>query len=72
MVIYSTSEVVQGDLDDFIFANDEDLYGFYQEIIQTFQDKKDEKAKKEVDEFLPLMSQKGSGDDISVSGIING
>ena len=56
---------------DDCFANDEDLYGFYQEIIQTFQDKKDEKAKKEVDEFLPLMSQKGSGDDISVIGVIN-
>ena len=57
---------------DDCFANDEDLYGFYQEIIQTFQDKKDKTAQKEVDEFLPLMSQKGSGDDISVSGIING
>lgn len=56
---------------DDCFANDEDLYGFYQEIIQTFQDKKDKTAQKEVDEFLPLMSQKGSGDDISVSGIIN-
>lgn len=26
MVIYSTSEVVQGDLDDFIFANEEDWH----------------------------------------------
>lgn len=52
------------------FASDEDLYGFYQELFQTFQEKKAEQAHKEIDNFLPILSEKGSGDDISVSGII--
>lgn len=56
---------------DDCFANDEDLYGFYQEVIQTFQEKSFKEAKQEIDHFLPVMSKKGSGDDISVSGIIN-
>ena len=55
---------------DDCFANDEDLYGFYQEVIQTFREKNYKIAIKEIDDFLPVMSQKGSGDDISVGGII--
>ncbi len=56
---------------DDCFANDTDLYGFYQEVVRTFREKKYKKACREIDEFLPLMSARGSGDDISVSGIIN-
>ena len=55
---------------DDCFANDEDLYSFYNEVIQTFQEKSFQDAYKELDSFLPVMSEKGSGDDISVSGII--
>lgn len=53
------------------FANDTDMYGFYEEIIRTFREKTYEEAYKEVDAFLPVLSEKGSGDDISVSGVIN-
>ena len=53
------------------FANDKDLYGFYQEIIQTFQEKKLKQALNEIEGFLPILSEKGSGDDVSVAGIIN-
>lgn len=56
---------------DDCFANDEDLYGFYQEVFQTFQEKDLKDARAEIDDFLPKMSEKGSGDDISVSGIVN-
>lgn len=56
---------------DDCFANDADLYGFYQEVYQMFQEKKFRDAFAELDAFLPEMSAKGSGDDISVSGIIN-
>ena len=52
------------------FANDTDMYGFYEEIIRTFREKPYEEAYKEVDAFLPVLSEKGSGDDISVSGVI--
>lgn len=53
------------------FSNDDDLFGFYQEVVQTFQEKNSELAKEEIDNYLPVLSEKGSGDDISVSGIIN-
>lgn len=56
---------------DDCFANDEDLYGFYGEVIQTFREKKDKDAYADVDAYLPIMSEKGSGDDISMSGIVN-
>ena len=52
------------------FANDADMYGFYEEIIRTFREKSYEEACQEVDDFLPVLSEKGSGDDISVSGVI--
>lgn len=53
------------------FSSDDNLYGFYQEVLQTFQEKSVELAKEEIDNYLPVLSQKGSGDDISLSGIIN-
>ena len=54
------------------FANDTDMFGFYQEILRTLRSKKKAKRKKKVEvrDFLPILSQKGSGDDISVAGII--
>ncbi len=67
---FPTAIFVGSDGVDDCFANDKDLYGFYREVIQTFRDKPYRKARKEVDEFLPVMSERGSGDDISVSGII--
>ena len=53
------------------FATDADLYGFYEEVVCTFREKSYEEAKEEVDKFLPVLSEKGSGDDVSVSGVIN-
>lgn len=67
---FPTALFVGSDGVDDCFANDEDLYGFYHEVIQTFQEKSFQDAYKEVDSFLPVMSENGSGDDISVSGII--
>lgn len=68
---FPTAIFVGSDGVDDSFANDEDLYGFYQEVFQTFQEKEFKEAYTEVNTFLPKMSKKGSGDDISVSGIIN-
>lgn len=55
---------------DDCFANDGDLYGFYAEVIRTFKEKEFREAYKELDAFLPVMSENGSRDDISVSGIL--
>ena len=70
---FPTAIFVGSDGVDDCFANDEDLYGFYQEVIRTCQEKrfKEKKCRKDLDDFLPVMSEKGSGDDISISGIIN-
>lgn len=69
---FPTAIFVGSDGVDDCFVNDEDLYGFYQEVIRTCEEKKfkEKKCKKELDEFLPIMSEKGSGDDISISGIL--
>lgn len=67
---FPTAIFVGTDGVDDCFANDDDLYGFYEEVIQTFREKDFDKARAEIDSFLPTMSEKGSGDDISISGII--
>ena len=56
-------------VDDSFLSND-DLYVFYQELYQTFQEKGRVQERKEFDCYLPILSEKGSGDDISISGII--
>lgn len=53
------------------FATDADIYGFYEEVARTFREKTYEEACEEMDKFLPVLSEKGSGDDVSVSGVIN-
>lgn len=68
---FPTAIFVGSDGVDDCFANDDDLYGFYREVIQTFQEQSYKKAEKEINDFLPDMSARGSGDDISISGIIN-
>lgn len=67
---FPTAIFVGSDGIDDCFASDEALYGFYQEVIHTFRHKKFEIAYEEVDKFLPVLSEKGSGDDVSVGGII--
>lgn len=52
------------------FATDADLYGFYEEVVRTFREKTYDEACEEMDKFLPVLSEKGSGDDVSVSGMI--
>lgn len=67
---FPTALFVGTDGVDDCFANDEDLYGFYKEVIRTFQEKSFQEAHKDLDSFLPVMSKNGSQDDISVSGIL--
>jgi serine/threonine protein phosphatase PrpC len=55
--------------DSFSYANDfEQLYqNFYRNIVKLFISKPVKSAKKEIKAFLPVLSQKGSRDDMSVA-----
>lgn len=56
---------------DNCFVNNEKLHGFYGTILNSFTNNDENVAILELLEYLPRMSQKGSGDDISL-GIILG
>jgi hypothetical protein len=53
------------------FAGDDNLHGFYSEIIQTFQSEGTAKAVEEIHASLPEISGKGSQDDMAVAGILS-
>jgi hypothetical protein len=53
------------------FGGDESLFRFYKLLTRSFATNGFEGGKKELAEYLPTMSANGSGDDISISGIIN-
>lgn len=53
------------------YSNVLDMNGFYKQILITFADNEFDTACEEVSAFLPRLSEIGSGDDISVSGIID-
>lgn len=57
---------------DDCFNTDEQLYSFYKAVSYSFAHEGTENmAQQELEEFLPRLSQKGSGDDISVAGVLN-
>jgi len=53
------------------FKGDGDLHGFYRELMRSILENGKEKAIEEIRSSLPVISQRGSQDDISVAGIIN-
>jgi hypothetical protein len=52
-------------------GNEEGLYSFYRTILKGFSEKDTETAKNELFAYLPRLSEKGSGDDVSVAAIID-
>ena len=56
---------------DDTFGDGEELYAFYRTVNQLFAKKEWETAKKELEEYLPTLSEKGSQDDISIAAIID-
>lgn len=52
------------------FGTDENLYDFYRKLTESFIEKGKEGTMKELNMFLPQLSEKGSGDDISIAGIL--
>ena len=53
------------------YANSEELYALYRSILKIFIDYGDDVGKKEIKEFLPILSKKGSGDDVSIGLVID-
>jgi hypothetical protein len=55
---------------DDTFGTEEALHGFYQTLIKLFAEKGLEAGVKELQDYLPNLSAKGSRDDISIAGIL--
>lgn len=53
------------------YGNDELLCTFYRGLALTMVQSGSEEGKRQLAEFLPKMTEKGSGDDVSCAGIIN-
>lgn len=56
---------------DDCFAGDERLYDFYRVTLKSFAETDEETAIAQLKEYLPTLSEKGSGDDMSVGIIVN-
>ncbi len=56
---------------DDCFSSDELLNNFYKTIMYSFSTEDFENAKCELEEYLPRLSAKGSGDDISLGTVID-
>ena len=53
------------------YASETELQNLYRTIFLLFYEQDREKAKETVKEFLPGFSQNGSGDDVSIAGLVN-
>lgn len=56
---------------DDCFAGDERLYDFYRLVFQSFTETNEETAVSQLKDYLPTLSETGSGDDISVGILVN-
>jgi len=52
------------------FQNIEQLFSLYDKVYTNFVSVGYEEGVNQVNEFLPQLTKKGSGDDVSISGII--
>ncbi|GBU28942.1 hypothetical protein R84B8_02504 [Treponema sp. R8-4-B8] len=55
-----------------INGNDEYLANFYTSVYRNFLDEGLQKGKIQLRDMLPKLTQKGSGDDVSIAGMIRG
>lgn len=53
------------------YASSEEMYVLYRSILAIFAEHGREIGESEIQEFLPGLSQKGSGDDVSIAGIVS-
>lgn len=53
------------------YANSEELYDLYRSILKIFLEHGNEVVKKEIEEYLPVLTKRGSGDDVSIGLIVD-
>lgn len=53
------------------YANSEEMYVLYRSILAIFAEHGRETGESEIQAFLPGLSRKGSGDDVSIAGIVS-
>lgn len=53
------------------YANSEEMYILYRSILAIFAEHGRETGESEIQTFLPGLSRKGSGDDVSIAGIVS-
>ena len=65
--------VASDGIDDSFSTMDDDkqLYDFYNNIVRLFSMESIENAEKELSSYLPILSQKGSKDDISLAALLD-
>jgi serine/threonine protein phosphatase PrpC len=63
--------IIASDGIDDCFAGTEKLFDFYRVILSSFNEKDEENAKAELNDYFPRLSAKGSGDDVSIGLIID-
>jgi len=56
---------------DGCFSSDEKLYRFYTTVLYSFGTTEFEEATKELGDYLPRLSAKGSGDDVSIAAVFD-
>lgn len=52
------------------YSGDEELHALYLALLEVFAEEGFDEAIKQIKEFLPKTSQSGSGDDVSISGLV--
>ncbi len=52
------------------YSSPEEYQSLYRSIVLLFAESNEAKARNEVREYLPSLSRKGSGDDVSIAGIL--
>lgn len=53
------------------YCSDEELYELYESIFQVFIEHGEEDGIREIREYLPKLTKMGSGDDVSIAGLID-
>ena len=53
------------------YVDDNELFDLYKSILKIANERGKYNLSKEIMDFLPYLTKKGSGDDVSISGIIN-
>lgn len=53
------------------YANAEELYALYRSILKIFIEHGRDVGQSEIKEYLPVLTKKGSGDDVSIATIID-